>query len=186
MAQSASTPMATMAPSAKACRVLDLSTYTHNTPRPPVRAERAISCVLRGSVWLADEKVRLAGGDKRGLITLLFVARPPQNSRTYRKQASKHSKQSTITTTAMSSMTSRMRDGGPHELYVAQSLERKAKERVTARGFEQSPGETRMDKAIRAASRATQVAALLLLMKVQPMHVARVGMADPSNRLPGP
>ena len=71
--------MATMAPSAKACRVLDLSTYTHNTPRPPVRAERAISCVLRGSVWLADEKVRLAGGDKRGLITLLFVARPPQN-----------------------------------------------------------------------------------------------------------
>ena len=69
-----------MAPSAKACRVLDLSTYTHNTPRPPVRAERAISCVLRGSVWLADEKVRLAGGDKRGLITLLFVARPPQNS----------------------------------------------------------------------------------------------------------
>ena len=34
-----------------------------------MRAERAISCVLRGSVWLADEKVRLAGGDKRGLIT---------------------------------------------------------------------------------------------------------------------
>ena len=30
-------------------------------------------------MWLADEKVRLAGGDKRGLITLLFVARPPQN-----------------------------------------------------------------------------------------------------------
>ena len=79
LAQSASTPMATMAPSAKACRVIRPKTYTHNTPRPPVRAERAISCVLRGSVWLADEKVRLAGGDKRGLITLLFVARPPQN-----------------------------------------------------------------------------------------------------------
>ena len=63
----------------------------------------------------------------------------------------------------------------PYEFLVAQSLERKAKERVTARGFEQSPGETRMDKAIRAASRATQVAALLLLMKVQPMHVASVG-----------
>ena len=30
-------------------------------------------------MWLADEKVRLAGGDKRGLLTLLFVARPPQN-----------------------------------------------------------------------------------------------------------
>ena len=63
----------------------------------------------------------------------------------------------------------------PYEFYVTQSLEPKAKERVTARGFEQSPGETRMDKAIRAASRATQVAALLLLMKVQPMHVASVG-----------
>ena len=72
--------MATMAPGAKAySRDNTLSIYTHNTPRPPVRAERAISCVLRGSVWLADEKVRLAGGDKRGLITLLFVARPPQN-----------------------------------------------------------------------------------------------------------
>ena len=79
LAQLAPTPMATMAPGAKACRVIRLPDYTHNTPRPPVRAERAISCVLRGSVWLADEKVRLAGGDKRGLITLLFVARPSPN-----------------------------------------------------------------------------------------------------------
>ena len=63
----------------------------------------------------------------------------------------------------------------PYEFLVAQSLERKAKERVTARGSEQSSGETRMDKAIKAASRATQVAALLLLMKVQPKHVASLG-----------
>ena len=76
LAQSASTPVSTMEGPRVSCRVIRPSIYTHNTPRPPVRAERAISCVLRGSVWLADEKVRLAGGDKRGLITLLFVARP--------------------------------------------------------------------------------------------------------------
>ena len=43
------------------------------------RAREYLPCALRGSVWLADEKVRLAGGDKRGLITLLFVARPSPN-----------------------------------------------------------------------------------------------------------